>query len=127
MKKKLTMEESLRLILEDKIEEILFNEKDLNTLKDLTNKVSIGTTPAKTLREFIVDFRKGVIEKLIGKLVRIFKFYAHQMSTQEQLSKFTSGDDSQMKTDLQEKNQLLAKVATRIDNISRKVKQKLEL
>lgn len=127
MNKKLTKEENLKLVLEKKIEKVLFNEDELLKLKNLTDKVSIGTTPAKTLREFIVDFRGDVIEKLLKKLLRIFKFYAHQVSTQDQLSGYTSGNNSQITQDLQEKNELLEKVADKIGYICEKVKKTVDI
>jgi len=127
MNKKLTKEENLKLVLEKKIEKVLFNEDELLKLKNLTDKVSIGTTPAKTLREFIVDFRGDVIEKLLKKLLRIFKFYAHQVSTQDQLSGYTSGNNSQITTDLQKKNEFLEEVAVKVNNIHKKLEERLEL
>ena len=127
MKKKLTIEESLRLVLENKIEKVLFNEEGLISLKDLIHNVSIGTTTAKTLRESIIKIRGDILEKLLEKLIVIFKFYAHQVSTHEQLSEFTSENNSQVAADLQEKNELLEKVATTVNNMYKKVKKKVEL
>lgn len=125
MKKKLTKEENLRLVLKKKIEKVLFNEEELTILKDLIYKVSIGTTPAKTLREFIINFRGDASDKLLEKTLPIFEFYAHQTATQDQLSEFTSRDDSRMKADLQEKNELLEKVAIKIDNMHKGLKERL--
>ncbi len=127
MKKKLTKEENLKLVLENKIEKVLFNEQKLITIKDLIYKVSIGTTPAKTLREYIIDFRHDTLEKLLKKLLVIFKFYAHQVSTQDQLSEHTSRNNSQMTADLQEKNELLEKVANKVNYLCEKGKKKIEL
>ena len=119
MKGKLTKEENLRRILEKD----LFDKQELTKLKELTHKVSIGEMSAKELREAIIDSR-GVI---LDKLLTTFEFYAHQTSTQDQLSEYTSGNNSQMTADLQEKNELLEKVAIKVDNMHKKLEKKLEL
>jgi len=119
MKGKLTKEENLKRMLEKD----LFNEENLTTLKRLTNEVSTGKIPAKELREAIINSRGDILDKLLTT----FEFYARQISTQDQLSEFTSGNNSQMTVNLQEKNELLEKVADKVNHIYEEVKKKLEL
>jgi len=117
MKGKLTKEENLRKM----VEKVLFKEQNLIKLKELTRQVSTGEIPAKVLRETIIKSR-GVI---LNKLLPIFEFYAHQAATQDQLSDFTSGSNSQITAELQEKNELLEKVADKVNHIYEKVKKNL--
>ena len=119
MKGKLTKEENLRLILEKD----LFDKQELTKLKDLTHKVSTGETSAKVLREAIIDSRGAILDKLLTT----FEFYARQTTTQDQLSEYTSGNNSQVAAELQEKNELLEKVAIKVDNIHKKLEKSLEL
>lgn len=123
----MTQEENLKLVLNNTIEKVLFNENGLITLKDLIHKVSIGAISAKTFREFIINFRQDNLEKLTEELLDIFNFHATQISIKNQLSEFTSEGDSQMEADLQEKNQLLKTLAIRVNNMHKKLKNKLKI
>ncbi|MFX1364509.1 MAG: hypothetical protein ACFFCE_19495 [Promethearchaeota archaeon] len=119
MNGKLTREENLRKIVEKRI----FDKHQLVELKKLTQKVSTGEISARKLRETILEFREDILEKVLD----IFEFYAHQTTTQNQLSEYASSNNPEITVDLQEKNGLLNEVASRIDKIYRKLKEKLEI
>ncbi len=94
-------------ILSEMVEKILFNEKELEILRELINKVGRGSTDPKQLRTAIIENR----EIIKNKILNLFPFYHKQISYQRQIDNFAERDVSLEKIkELEEKNELLRKV-----------------
>ncbi|MFW9987740.1 MAG: hypothetical protein ACFFC3_03715 [Candidatus Odinarchaeota archaeon] len=119
MKIKFTKEENLKRMMEN----VLFNKQNLEELKELINNLRIGKTLTRDLKEFILLFR----EEALNELLQMFKFYAKQMTTKEQLSEFTSKKKNHEIEELQQKNELLTIVASKVESIYEKIKENIKL
>lgn len=119
MKIKFTNEENLKRMMEN----VLFNKQNLEELKEIINKLHIGAISARDLKEHILLFR----EEALNELLQMFKFYAKQITTKEQLSEFTSKKKSQETEELQQKNELLTIVASKVDSIYEKLKENIKM
>lgn len=122
----MTNEKNLKLVLENKIEEVLFDTQKLNRLKESIKKVGTGEISVKVLKEIILESRAVILEKLTDELLGIFKFHANQLTIKKQLSEFTSEGSTEIRKELQEKNALLEKVSTSVSSIYEKVKKRLK-
>lgn len=106
------------------IESILFDENNLDTLKNSINSLCKGILSPKMLREQIVDFRLNVVQKI----VKLFSFYNKQLTTNTSLEEYISSpNSSQLKQELEEKNKFLEEIGSRVNNISQKLRYKLRL
>lgn len=94
--------------LSEMVERILFNEKDLEVLRELINKIETGNIDPKQLRTAIIENRENIKKKIIN----LFPFYHKQISYQRQIDNFTERDVSlEIEKELEEKNELLRKVS----------------
>lgn len=102
------------------IERIIFNEKELEVLKDLISEVRIGSVEPKQLRAAIIENR----ENILNKILHIFPYYHKQVSYQKQIDNFAERDISlQNQNELEEKNELLTKVGEWMQNTRKKLEE----
>ncbi|KKK47139.1 hypothetical protein LCGC14_3158210 [marine sediment metagenome] len=98
--------------LMDLIEPILFNEKELLDLKDLITDVGTNKIEPRQLRKAIIDNRVKVMKQLIDT----FFFQVKREISQQEINNFTKGN-SQLKTEVEEKDRFLEQIAERIQAI----------
>ena len=108
-------------ILYEMLEKIVFNEVQLTILKKGIEKVANGYLTPKDLRKQIIVQRV----KLIEDLIEFFPFYVKQSLTEQKLTSFT--DTTSMKTELDERNNLLEEIGLKVDNIYRNLKEKFDI
>ncbi len=110
--------------LSNQIESILFDETNLNVLKNSINSLSKGTLAPKVVKEQIIEFRLNAVQEI----VKLFNFYHRQLTTATSLDKYTENTiNNQLEQDLFEKNDFLEDVGKRIQNIHTKLKNKLKI
>ena len=86
-------------LLSEMIEKILFEEKELDLLKNLIEDVRQGKVEPKQLRATIIENRV----KILDKLLKIFPYYHKQIAYQQEIDKFTKNDtDIKLKKELEE-------------------------
>ncbi|HEC40533.1 MAG TPA: hypothetical protein ENI29_19985 [bacterium] len=105
--------------LMDIIEPILFDEGELSNLKGLINDVGSNKIEPKILRKTIIDNRVSIM----GRLIKSFFFHVKREFNLQEIDKFT-GNDSQLSTELEQKNILLEEIAERIQVIYAKAEEK---
>ena len=110
-------------MLSEMIEKILFDEKELEVLKDLISDIRIGRTEPKQLRAAIIENRANILNKILN----IFPYYNKQISYQQQIDDFTEKDSSlQMQNELKEKNELLRQVGEWMQDTRKKLEEKTD-
>jgi len=110
--------------LNEMLEKMLFNEKDLNGLKIAIENMNMGKISPKELRKYIIESRVKIIEKLL----KFFPFYLKQVTIEQSLDEFAQPDISiELEQELQEKNKFLEEVGFRINRIHAKLQKKLEI
>ena len=111
------------LNLYQQIEKILFNENNLNTLKNSISNLSKGVLTSKRVKEQIIEFRLNAVKEI----VKLFNFYHKQLTIVTSLDEYSSiPNNHNLEQELSEKNQFLQVVAKRIRDIYSKLKLKLE-
>lgn len=105
--------------LMDVIEPILFDQEELSQLKELINNVRTNKVEPKLLRKTIIDNRVKIMERLINT----FFFQVKQEFSLHEIDNFT-GIDSQLSTELEEKNNFLEEIANRLQVIYIKAEEK---
>lgn len=110
-------------MLSEMIEKILFDEKELEVLKDLISDIRIGRTEPKQLRAAIIENRANILNKILN----IFPYYSKQISYQQQIDAFTEKDSSlQIQNELKEKNDLLRRVGEWMQDTRKKLEEKTD-
>lgn len=110
-------------MLSEMIEKILFDEKELEVLKDLISDIRIGRTEPKQLRAAIIENRANILNKILN----IFPYYSKQISYQQQIDDFTEKDSSlQIQNELKEKNELLRRVGEWMQDTRKKLEEKTD-
>ncbi len=100
-------------VLHNIIETVLFNEEQLNQLKQLINDLHDGRLTPKEVRTYIIRQKNHNVEKIL----ELFPYYIRQMKMNDSLNQFT-GDSLNDKTreELQEKNKFLEHIALRVND-----------
>ncbi|MHA2390623.1 MAG: hypothetical protein ACXAEX_01535 [Promethearchaeota archaeon] len=107
-------------LLSEMIEKILFDEKDLENLKELINNVSLGKIDPKSLKTMIINNRV----KIMRRILNVFPFYRKRVENQQELDKFSRNENtSTLLKDLEERNNLLQLVGEKIHNIEMKLQK----
>ena len=108
-------------VLHNIIENVLFNEEQLNQLKQLINDLSDGLLSPKEFRAYIIRQKNLHVEKIL----ELFPYFMRQMKMKDSLSQFT-GDSLNDKThnELQEKDKFIEHIAIRINKIFNKLSKK---
>lgn len=110
-------------MLSEMIEKILFDEKELEVLKDLISDIRIGRTEPKQLRAAIIENRANILNKILN----IFPYYSKQISYQQQIDAFTEKDSSlKIQNELKEKNDLLRRVGEWMQDTRKKLEEKTD-
>lgn len=121
MRRMVMMNNNSKEFLYDMLEKILFDENQLTKLKDGIEEVSTGRLSPKLLRKRIIELRVEIVEKLL----EFFPFYFKQITTNQKINEFTEKKitSAPLSEELQEKNELLEKVGTKINSIYEKLKE----
>ena len=104
----------------DIIEPVLFKEEELSELKNLINDVGANKIEPKQLRKAIIDNRV----RIMGRLIDSFFFQIKREVAQQEIDSFT-GNNSQLISEVEEKNKFLEQIADRIQVIHTKAVEKL--
>ena len=108
--------------LNQQIESILFDEDNLDILKNSITSLSKGTLTTKRLKEQIIEFRL----KAVQDIVKLFNFYHKQLTTSTSLDEYTKNpNNQQLEQNLQEKNDFIQEIGKRVQNIHSKLRIKL--
>jgi len=106
------------------LEKMLFNEKDLNTLKIAIDNMNMGKISPKALRKYIIESRVKMIEKLL----KFFPFYLKQATIEKSLEEFGQPHTNiKLEQELQEKDKFLEEVGFKVNKIHEELKHKLEI
>jgi len=110
--------------LEEMLEKIVFDKGNLAILKTAIDKVNTGEISLKELRQQIIELRA----RLLDGLIKFLPFYLRQASKKKSLDEYTTNDTNtgKLQEELQERNELLEKVGSRIDRVYETLKDKLE-
>lgn len=101
--------------LDDMLEKIVFEEQNLRKLRDAINRFQSGELSIKEFREHLLLLRVEILDAL-----KIFvPFQINLKNTKNSVSEFVEGGSnlSQLQQDLQERNELLETIATRLNII----------
>lgn len=98
-------------ILRDSLEKILFDENDLNALKKAIHELAENKIDTRSAKQAIIDSRCRLFEDLL----RFFPFYAG----------CSANNESDLKSELKEKDEFLTEIAFRINNIYENLKNNL--
>ena len=110
-------------MLSEMIEKILFDEKELEVLKDLISDIRVGRTEPKQLKAAIIENRANILNKILN----IFPYYSKQISYQQQIDDFAGRDLSlQIQNELKEKNELLKRVGEWMQDTRKKLEEKTD-
>jgi len=110
-------------MLSEMIEKILFDEKELEVLKDLISDIRVGRTEPKQLRAAIIENRANILNKILS----IFPYYSKQISYQQQIDDFAERDSSlHIQNELKEKNELLRRVGEWMQDTRKKLEEKTD-
>jgi len=105
------------------LEKMLFNEKDLNALKIAIDNMNMEKISPKELRKYIIESRVKIIEKLL----KFFPFYLKQVTIEKSLEDFSRPHTNiKLEQELQEKNEFLKEVGSRVNKIHVKLRKKLD-
>ena len=114
------MNEKEKEHLYEMLEKLVFDENQLQILKEKIEQVANGTLSSKLLRKQIIDFRMTIMERLF----EFFPFYVKQSSIQKQLTNFIDHSDDNFE-DIEEKNKLLEEISVRIKKIYKNLVKQL--
>ena len=104
--------------LSEMIENILFDVKELDLLKELISNVGMGRAEPKQLRAAIIENRENIKSKILS----IFPYYHKQISYQQQIDNFTERNvPLQIQNELEEKNDLIERVAEWMQSTRKKL------
>ena len=115
MSKKKRLEDILLGVLEKE----LFKEERQQRIKLGVNKLELGEIKTSDLLRIIVHDRADVIEKLLKTL---YFYFRHVFKEQEVKDFENSCDINQIKNELREKNEFLALLGCRINDLRLKLK-----
>ena len=110
-------------VLHNIIENVLFNEEQLNQLKQLINDLSDGLLSPKEFRAYNIRQKNLHVEKIL----ELFPYFMRQMKMDNSLNQFTEDSlDDKIRTELQEKNKFIEHIALRVNKILNKPNKKLK-
>ncbi|MFX1568868.1 MAG: hypothetical protein ACFFCV_10945 [Promethearchaeota archaeon] len=112
----------LNVNLYQQIEKILFDENNLNTLRNSISSLSKGILTSKRVKEQIIEFRLNAVKEI----VKLFNFYHKQLTAANSLEEYTNSPiNHNLEHELSEKNKFLQDVGNRIRITYSKLKTKL--
>jgi len=104
-------------VLEQALEDILLNESEFDKLKRIINQALTGEKSNKFLRQYIFKF-------LLKKKDALLEFFPSYAKIENDTNNTLPSEELQK--ELQEKNEFLEHIGTRINNIYKKLKEKEE-
>jgi len=117
----MSVSKSREQILGALLEKILFNQKELNVLKERINQVSLKTINPNELRNHIFGARIHIMEELL----EFFPFYVKEsINSNVNNESLQSERDLSLVEQIKEREELLEIVAKRLVNIHKKLKEK---
>jgi hypothetical protein len=111
-------QEGKKKILSDMIEKILFEEKDLEVLKNLIEDLRQEKIQPKQLRTAIIENRLKILEKIL----KLFPYYNKQITYQQEINSFAKNDsEAHLEKELEEKKELLIHIRNWAQNTRKKI------
>ena len=112
----MSIDKDQKKLLLEMIEQILLNEKELESLKLLINDLSTGKIDSKQLKIAIIKSRANALKRIIN----IFPFFHKRITNQQEIDKFTVSNPihPELIQELEEKNNFLEEIGARIDKIA---------
>ena len=113
----MSIEREQKKLLLEMIEQVLLNEKELESLKLLINDLSTGKIDSKQLKLAIIKSRANALKRIID----IFPFFHKRIIYQQEIDKFTVDNNihPELIQELKEKNNFLEEIGIRINkNVS---------
>ncbi len=105
------------------IEDILFDEEQLDHLKILIKKLYNNTVTPKEFKTFILKQKANSLKRIFG----LFPYYIKQIKINDSLRQYTEGSlNSDSTNELQEKNKFLEQVGIRVNYLVNKLSKKLQ-
>ncbi|MFX1410425.1 MAG: hypothetical protein ACFFA6_08730 [Promethearchaeota archaeon] len=115
--------EAQNQLLSTLLEKILFNQEELEILKNKIYKFSIKELTGNELRNYIFRIRIHIMEKLL----EFFPFYLKESLNNKSIdSLIHSESNKKIREKIKEREDLLEKVAFKVDIIHKKLKDKEE-
>jgi hypothetical protein len=99
-------------ILGEMVEKVLFDKTELEEVKQLITDVSKQKIPPLRLKKSIIELRGSMMDKLI----QLFPLYNKSLSNNKEIEKFGTGN-TEITKELEEKNSLLEKVGTKLQEL----------
>ncbi len=119
----MSIDKERKKLLMEMTEQILLNEKELESLKLLINDLSIGKIDPKQLKIAIIKSRATALRRITD----IFPFFHKRIINQQEINNFASKDNnSELIQELEEKNKFLEEIGERVNNILDKLQGKIE-
>ncbi len=107
-------------ILRGYLEEVIFNEKDLNILKESINSLSVGKITAKSVKKLILKLRY----KIMNELLEFIPFQIQKkLECQILEEKPNIKEINELEKKIHERNELLIELAERLARISKKLQK----
>jgi len=107
-------------ILRGYLEELIFNEKDLNILKESINSLSVGKITAKSVKKLILKLRY----KIMNELLEFIPFQIQKkLECQILEEKPNIKEINELEKKIHERNELLIELAERLARISKKLQK----
>ncbi len=102
-------------LLLEMVEQILLNEKELESLKVLINQLSAGKIESRQLKIAIIKSRANALKLILG----IFPFFHKRIINLQEIEKFTVENkiSPEIIQELEEKNKFLEEIGIRINRI----------
>jgi hypothetical protein len=111
----MSVDSDQKKLLMEMIEQILLNEKELESLKVLINEVSTGKKDSKQLKIAIIKSRTLALQRILD----IFPFFHKRILDQNEIEKFTVNHNTSpgLIQELEEKNTFLEQIGLRIHSL----------
>ncbi|MHA1756152.1 MAG: hypothetical protein ACTSVV_05230, partial [Promethearchaeota archaeon] len=107
-------------ILRGYLEELIFNEKDLNILKESINSLSVGKITAKSVKKLILKLRY----KIMNELLEFIPFQIQKkLECQILEEKPNIKEINELEKKIHERDELLIELAERLARISKKLQK----
>ncbi|MFX1327507.1 MAG: hypothetical protein ACFE91_05110 [Promethearchaeota archaeon] len=103
-------------MLYENLEQILFDEDRLLSLKEAINKVAMGKMSTRDFKDLFLKSQIHILEKLL----EFFLFCAKSLNTTLSLDTFT--DKKELLIELEEKDSVIKEIGIRIQKIYEKLK-----
>ena len=107
------MRENTDDVLAGALEKILFNESELNEIKEAIQGLATGKINTSQFKKILILSKRKALEETLD----LFPFYSKKKEANKRLSNFTGIKDKDKENELKEKNEFLTEIASRIATI----------